>query len=286
MPYEQQMDRKNPGLFVFLLDQSLSMEAGLAGGSNRKADELALVINKLLREFCIRASGESGVKDYFHFAVIGYSTDHEGFPLIGPALIGPLAGRETVTISELDANPARIDTVNEVTVDEDTSELVTTEIPMPIWVDPVMQNGTPICGAIVKACEIIDAWIPAHRQSFPPVVINITDGDPTDGDPLPYADVLKQRCTDDGNVLFFNCCLSESPGTPFIFRGNVELMPDDCARRLFKMSSVLPEQLRQVAINREFEVEPNARAMAFNADMLVLIKFIRMGTLDVAESLR
>ena len=286
MPYDQQITRQNPALFIFLLDQSRSMEAGLAGGSNRKADELALVINKLLRELCIRAAGESGVKDWFHFAVIGYSTDHNGTPIIGPALIGPLAGRETVSTSELDANPARIDTVNEVSVDEETSELITNETKMPIWVDPVMQNGTPICGAIVKACEIIDAWIPTHRQSFPPVVINITDGEPTDGDPLPYADVLKQRCTDDGNVLFFNCCLSESPGTPFIFRGNVELMPNDFARLLFQMSSVLPEQFTQLARKEGVEVEPNARAMAFNADMVVLIRFLKMGTLSVVDGLK
>ena len=286
MPYEQRIDRSNPALFIFLLDQSLSMEMPFAGGSNRKADELALAMNKLLRELCIRAAGESGVKDWFHFAIIGYSTDHEGNPVIGPAQIGPLAGRETMTISEVDANPARIVTVNEVSVDEETSELVNTPTDMPIWVDPVMQNGTPICGAIVRACEVIDSWIPSHQKSFPPIVINITDGEPTDGDPLPYADVLKQRGTEDGNVLFFNCCLSEVPATPFIFRGNSELMPSDFARTLFQMSSLLPEQLAAVAKKEGIDVEPNARAMAFNADMVVLIKFLKMGTIVVVDSLR
>jgi hypothetical protein len=286
MPYEQQITRQNPALFVFLLDQSLSMEMPLGGGDSRKADELALVINKILREMCIRAAGDSGVQDWFDFSVIGYSTDPEGNPIIGPALIGPLAGREKVSCSELDANPARIDTVNEVGIDEETGELVTTEVKMPIWVDPVMRNGTPMCQAIVKACEIIDSWTAAHQKSFPPIVINITDGEPGDGDPIPYADVLKQRGTEDGNVLFFNCCLSETPGKTFIFRGSSELMPNDFAKQLFHMSSVLPEQLAQVARSEGIDVEPNARAMAFNADIVVLIRFLKMGTLSVVDSLR
>jgi hypothetical protein len=286
MPYAQQISRQYPALFVFLLDQSLSMEQTLAGSANRMADELALAINKLLRELCIRAAGESGVKDWFNFAVIGYSSDSDGNPIIGPALIGPLAGKELVSTSETDANPARIEKVTEIQVDEETGEMIEQLTDMPIWVDPVTLHGTPICGAIVKACEIIDQWIPQHAKSFPPIVINITDGESTDGDPIPYADVLKQRCTDDGNVLFFNCCLSPVPADPFVFRGNAELMPSDLARTLFQMSSVLPQEMVQVAKNAGLEVEPNARCMAFNADMVVLIRFLKMGTLSVVDNLR
>jgi len=137
----------------------------------------------------------------------------------------------------------------------------------------------------VKACAIIDAWILQHEKSFPPIVINITDGDGTDGDPIPYADTLKQRCTLDGNVLFFNCHLSATPADPFLFRGNSELMPDDFARKLFQMSSLLPESM--VAKGREMghDLENNARGMVFNADMVSLIKFLDIGTRG-AEKLR
>jgi hypothetical protein len=109
-------------------------------------------------------------------------------------------------------------------------------------------------------------------------VINITDGESSEGDPIPYADALKQRETSDGNVLFFNCCVSSIAADPFLFRGNGELMPDQFSRVLFQMSSVLPDAIREKARAQGQELEPNARGMAYNADMVSLIKFLDMGT--------
>jgi hypothetical protein len=44
------------------------------------------------------------------------------------------------------------------------------------------------------------------------------------------------------------------------------------------MSSVLPEPIYNRAVAEGFDLEPNARGMAFNADMVALIKFLDMGT--------
>ena len=211
-------------------------------------------------------------------AIIGYGSDEEGNPIIGPALLGPLAGREIVSINDIATNPARMETVTALIPDEETGEMIQMEQQSPVWVDATTQGATPICSAIVKACEIIDAWIPQHESSFPPIVINITDGESSEGDPIPYAESLKQRGTKDGNVLFFNCCLSATPADPFLFRGNGELMPDEFARQLFQMSSVLPESMVKKARADGQDLETNARGMAYNADMVALIKFLDMGT--------
>jgi hypothetical protein len=197
-------------------------------------------------------------------------------------LIGALAGRELVSIEEIANNPARIDNVTAFMQDEGTGELLEMPQQAPVWIDAKTQGATPICSALVKACEIIDAWTPQHGKSFPPIVINITDGESSEADPLPYAESLRQRGTEDGEVLFFNCCLSSTPGDPFLFRGNGELMPDEFARQLFHMSSVLPEPIVKKARDMGQDLEPNARGMAYNADMVTLIKFLDMGTRSAA----
>jgi hypothetical protein len=89
----------------------------------------------------------------------------------------------------------------------------------PVWVESRVAGGTPICSAIVKACEIIDRWTAEHGKSYPPIVINITDGESTEADPIPYAETLRERCTNDGNVLFFNLHLSSTPADSFMFDG-------------------------------------------------------------------
>lgn len=278
MAYSMEISRQNKALFLFLLDQSYSMEDPMANSANRKIDELTAAINAWLQNLSIACAKAEGFKDFFDIGIIGYGTDENSNPIIEPALIGPLAGRDIVTISEIAQNPARIDTVTAFMQDEETGELLEMPQQMPIWIDPVTRGATPICSAIVKVCEIVDNWIAQHPNSFPPIIINITDGESSEGDPIPYADTLRQRGTNDGNVLFFNCCVSSTAADPFLFKGNGELLPDEFAKSLFKMSSVLPESIVDKARAAGQELEPNARGMAYNADMVSLIKFLDLGT--------
>lgn len=278
MPYSQEISRDRKACFLFLLDQSFSMEEPLGGSPKRKCDELATALNAWLQNMTIRASGEAGIKDWMDIGVLGYRTDQEANPIIEPALSGALAGRKLVSIIDVGNNPARIDQVTALLPDEDTGEMLEMPTAMPVWLDPKAEGGTPMCGVLYEACEILDGWIEQHPHSFPPVVINISDGESSDGDPIPYADVLKQRSTSDGNVLLFNCHLSMTAADPFMFKGNGEVLPDELARVLFQMSSPLPETIYSRAVAEGFELEPNARGMAFNADMVTLIKFLDMGT--------
>jgi len=277
MAYQQAISREFKALFIFLLDQSMSMEEPLAGGE-RKCDELATAVNAWLQNMVIACSKAEGFKDYFDIVILGYGTDEDAVPVIGPALVGPLDGREMVSISDIANNPARMEQVTVMMPDDETGELLSMEQQRPVWVEARVAGGTPICSAIVKACEIIDRWTAEHGNSYPPIVINITDGESTEADPIPYAETLRERCTNDGNVLFFNLHLSSTPADSFMFRGNGELMPDQFAKQLFEMSSPLPESMVKIAQARGMEVEPNARGMAYNASMVDLINFLDMGT--------
>lgn len=263
--------RQDKGLFVFLLNQSASMEKPISNGIRRKADELTLAINAWLQAIAIACSRSEGINDYYDVSVLGYGSDGDGNPIIEHALIGPLAGQELVSISDVYTSPARIDTVTTFMQDEETGEMIEMPLRVPIWIDAKTQGGTPICSAIVKACELLDAWIPQHQQSFPPIVINITDGESSEGDPIPYAEALKQRATLNGNALFFNQCVSSVPGDSLLFPATETQMADPFARRLFRMSSILPDILVRDLAYLGQRVERSSRGMSFNADMSRLV---------------
>jgi hypothetical protein len=284
-PYSQEISRQNKACFLFLLDQSFSMEEPLGSSQNRKCDELVTAINGWLQNMAIRASGDEGIKDWMDVGVFGYRTDRSANPIIESALRGPLAGKTVVSIPEIGANPARIDTRNQFIPDEETGEMIQVPCEMPVWVDPVTEGGTPMCHMLYHAHEVLSGWIAQHPRSFPPIVVHITDGESQDGDPTPYAEAIKRLATEDGNVLLFNCHLSMTAADPFMFPSSGEGLPDHLAQVLFQMSSELPDPFFRHATAEGFPLQPGARGMAFNADMVCLIQFLNMGT-QAAPGLR
>ena len=284
-PYTQSISRQNKACFLFLLDQSFSMEEPLGNSSNRKCDELVAAINGWLQNMAIRASGDEGIKDWMDIGVFGYRTDQHANPIIESALQGPLAGRVLVSIPDIGSNPARIDMRTQYLPDEETGEILQVPCEVPVWVDPRAEGGTPMCHMLYLAHQVLSDWITQHPRSFPPIVVHITDGESQDGNPIPYADALKGLATEDGNVLLFNCHLSMTAADPFMFPDTDQGLPDDLARALFHMSSVLPEPFYRHAVSEGFPLQPNARGMAFNADMVCLIQFLNMGT-QAAPGLR
>src|SRR5262249_27214993 len=119
-------------------------------------------------------------------------------------------------------------------------------------------------------------WLPAHAGAYPPIVINITDGqatDVTDAALIERARCLTNLFTNDGNVLLFNCHISETAGRPILFPAVENELPDAYSRLLFQMSSVMPRPMQVAA-----EAAEGARGFVFNADLPGLIQFLDIGT--------
>jgi len=276
--YQREISRDNKACILFLIDQSYSMVETLGGSQRRKCDELCAAVNGWLHNMAIRASGDAGIRDWMDVGVIGYRTDPQAHPVIEPALQGPLAGKPLVSIVEIGNNPVRIDTMTQRFEDDETGEVMEIPTDTPVWVDPQTEGSTPMCHVLHYAHGVLQQWIGEHPHSFPPIVIHITDGESQDGDPIPYADAVRALQTSDGNVLLFNCHLSETAASPFVFPAHGEGLPDELAKVLFKMSSELPQPFFQAAVSEGFGLKQGARGMAFNADMVVLVKFLDMGT--------
>jgi hypothetical protein len=75
-----------------------------------------------------------------------------------------------------------------------------------------------------------------------------------------------------------NCHISSQNLTPIVFPDVDNDLPDEFARTLFQISSVLPPGMRQSAANENIPISDTARGFAFNADLVELIRFLDIGT--------
>lgn len=248
------------------------------GGAEQKGDAapskarvLADTVNRLLRNLVLRCAKEEGVRDYFHVGVIGYGERVQ--PLIEPAEGHGAAG--LVLISALADRPKRM----EERLQESDGEGTERRVKFPVWFDPHAKNGTPMCQALDLAAQQVRRWIDLHPRSFPPVVLNVTDGEATDGEPLRYAQQLRTFATDDGEVLLFNVHLSESEDPAVELPSDpVELPAEGYAEQLFEMSSRLPFSMRAAAEQEGYHVDLDTRGFVFNADPSALVRFLEIGT--------
>ena len=271
--YSAEISRANPTCFVFLLDQSRSMEDGIGGEDivQSKRDVVADAMNRLLQELAIKCAKEEGVRDYFYVSVIGYGK------AVGPALAGVLAGRQIVPLSEVATNPARLEE-RVKKVSDGAGGLVDLSVKFPIWVDPVANGGTPMSQAFAMAQSIVSTWLNDHPGCFPPVVLNLTDGESTDGDPTGPARALQELASADGHVLVFNLHVSSDASPAISFPDSEVLLPNQYAKALFNVSSVLPNLMRTYALQQGFSGSSDMRGFVFNADVTSVVQFLDIGT--------
>jgi hypothetical protein len=248
------------------------MAGGETSATRRKADAAATVLNKFLQNLVIKCSLGEEIRDYFDVGVIGYGAS------VGPAFVGALSGRDLVKISEIGKAPARIEERGK-RVDDGTGGLVEQKVRIPIWFEPVANGGTPMCQALSKAAEIISGWTSRNQMGFPPVVVNVTDGESSDGEPSSRADAVKAAMTTDGSALLFNIHLSsKGPDKAIEYPDSDGALPDDFAKMLFGMSSPLTDSMQAFAKQKGHNITGVARGFVYNADLTSLIEFIDIGT--------
>ncbi|HYT90786.1 MAG TPA: vWA domain-containing protein [Gemmataceae bacterium] len=284
--YSQAISSSSPSCLIFLLDQSFSMAESLPGSTTTKAQALADALNRSLVELISWAWHGATLGHYFDIGVLGYTTDRSGTPQVRSLLPGPLAGRDLVSVVELANNPLAVDVCQS---DDGSGNLI--ELKFPIWyrVAPTTTMlGTPTCAGLHRCRDIAAAWVATHASSFPPAVVHVTDGEATDGDPEPAAEELKAVATQDGNLLLCSWQLCALAKSTTIFPTAERPLAGDWARLLFRMSSVLPSQSRQLFEARGIPAGPGARCLAINGDATQMLALYRtddevMLTLDRDE---
>jgi hypothetical protein len=270
--YSAEISRGNPTAFVFLVDQSGSMIDRWGGGSAKsKAQEVADAINNLLYTMVMRCSKGEDVLDWFHVGVFGYGAS------VGSSLNGSLSGQDLVPISQLAANPAKLED-RPKKVSDGAGGLIDSVVKFPVWLKPLANGGTPMCAAFSRVKDVVQKWTADHALAYPPTIIHVTDGESTDGDPTEIAQALRGTGTEDGEALLFNVHISSKGGNQIRFADAEDGLPDDYAKMLFRTASVLPEPIRREAAREGFQVTDGSRGFAFNADLVQLIQFLDIGT--------
>jgi hypothetical protein len=245
--YTNPITRLHPTAFVILIDQSGSMKERIvyAGAEMTKSRAVSLIASSFIDELLYRARREGGTRDYYDIAVVGYSGDGVS------SLISPEG--EFTTPSHLAASAVRTEKIaRERILPSGRSVVAVTE--QNIWIPEKAAGITPMCGALEGALSLVEWWCRQKRgrESYPPTVINITDGetsDCTDEDVRTVAALIRATGTSDGNTVLMNIHIARGADTamPVMFPCTPEELPDHrYARLLWDISSDMPACCRDV----------------------------------------
>ena len=277
--YTAPITRATPTAFIILLDQSGSMsEPTLFDGiAQSKAEALATVTNALVDELVDRCRRVGGINDYYHIAILGYS---------GLGVRNLLCERGFVVPSELAARKVgQYSVVRERTLPDGRTVMTTTLNNR--WVEPTATGSTPMFEALSTAWRMADEFCADERfrNSYPPTIFNITDGEATDAmdtQLLAIAEQLKALSTLDGGAMLVNINLSSATDARrIVFPTSEHELPDDhYARLLYRMSSELPARYTQHIMRLRPDVPHGPfRAMSFNAMISDVVAMLNIGTI-------
>ena len=279
--YTAQITRNTPTAFIFLIDQSVSMQkyTTLYGEEMPMAEAVARIVNHQLNELVLRCVKGSETRDYYDIAIIGYGENaYSGWK-------GELEGRDFVKPSELKEHPYKKITTKKETRTRKGVKVV--EVEEVQWIEAEATQGwTRVHHAFEKAKGLLDEWMEKHhdKDCYPPTIINITDGEfngATKEYVLQQANELKSMFTNDGNVILFNIHISANKAVCVTCPASKdEVSFSSLATTMYEMSSLLPMRYSDRIADLRKDGTPNNRyrAMSINADMSTLIQLMDIGT--------
>ncbi len=212
--YEQKITETNKALIVIAVDQSGSMSGDIISGHRKitKSEMVADVANDLIAELIERSRRHDGVHDFFDIVVVGYS---------GKGVQVLHGERKWASTSELDKSAIdQREYIREWTLPNGRIQFYTHISRR--WIIPTATGLTPMYEAMLVIHDIVEEWcsMPENRNSFPPEIFNITDGESNDCD---YDDIveisskIKSLSTLDGAAILFNIHVTLASSKSILF---------------------------------------------------------------------
>jgi len=273
--YSARVTSKSPALIIILVDQSSSMDKPALGTEKSKAEVVADCVNQLIEELVLKSTKDfSEPKPYFDLTVIGYGRSEKS--KLQYLLRGTNEETPFVAIDELNRSAVIVGG-------------------RPTWIRPISDGGTPMCAAFKIAAKLAKRWVRQHIDNYPPVVFNVTDGAPTDGDPMNDFAELSQVSTSDGATLIFNAHIADGSGKrnrkskhrvpngdqlmkKISYPSSEKELSDELAKQLFRLSSPLPQSILEQLGDLNDGISTGACAMIFNGSPEDLVKLFNLGT--------
>lgn len=280
MSYSNSFSRRNPGFLVIMIDQSGSMCATSQNNGLELAENAANSVNNLINELILKlgivdANGNEIVKRSIKICLIGYGGPNDEAYCI-------LTDNEhpdgCMWIDEIDEKfpmgKIKVST-REGLFSQDCIEVV----------KPVADCCTPMGWAMSLAKDKVVDWVNSHNSSADPVpvVINISDGCPTDSDDdvRRYANEIKSLNIPDGNPRIFNIHISDDSTSDVRFPSNTNGL-ESWAHLLFEISSeVTSDLIQSIPELVNSHVSGGEKMMMSNvSDPVALLNFLKIGTLQ------
>ena len=280
-PYTAQITRNTPTAFIFLIDQSVSMQKKtmLYGEEMTMAEAASRIVNNQINELVYRCIKLNDTRHYYDIAVVGYGEKaYSGWQ-------GELAGRGFVSPEELKNHPYTKITTRKETRTRNGVKI--NEVEQIQWVSAHHDRPwTHYHDAFDYAKRLLEEWMKEHHEKdcYPPTVIHVTDGEfkhATRDLVTQKANELKAMFTNDGNVILFNIHFTAQNGSKSVVCpiNKNELSGNAYAEALFDMSSLLPERYNQDIARCLNDTRAGRHvAMGINADATTLIKLMDIGT--------
>lgn len=229
---------KSPMLVIYLLDASGSMASGMSRKSRVE------VLNKAIDTTVYRMFGRSRsgehIRPRYKIAMIAY-------------------------------NDTVFDIYNGII---SINELVNAGLPE---FTPGGMTNTAL--AFEYAEKLLKNELPKMDSCPPPLICHVTDGEYTGDDPEPIANRIMNMAVPDGNVLVQNIYINDDileNSIPDVrnWKGisAISELNNEYAKKLYLMSSVLPDSYRETVNEMGYNIEANIRMMipAVDSDILSL----------------
>ncbi|HEX7556798.1 MAG TPA: hypothetical protein VF338_09255, partial [Leptolinea sp.] len=171
MPYQAEISRTNPTCFLFLVDHSTSMNEPVMGtaGNPKKSEFVAEALNRVLQSLVVSASKDLDIRQYYQVGIIGYGSE------IQSILPGVDYESHLAWIDEVYQHPLRIEDRQRKEPDG-AGGFIELNVKFPVWVEPYARGHTPMRQVFEEASRILSQWVQDFPDSYPPTVINLTDG--------------------------------------------------------------------------------------------------------------
>jgi len=261
----------NPGFVAFMVDVSDSMNQHIAGAAGvTKADAAAEAANNTIMEFVLAHRGGGGdVRNRLQIAQLNYGSQ-----------VTAGLGADVVGLADLANNPTDF-----ITAQDGNGQ----PTQLPIWLRPQASGSTHMRAAFSKMRGVFASYLQRAGGAASPerprlmLGFNITDGQPTDGDPSGELEHLAQEAAAAGNqFIMTNIHVSENPNAvPVLFPTEEQAAGfDDYGKALFEMSSPVPDALMPLVreLNPAAATGTGARMMAVNANLDGLNSVIQVGS--------
>lgn len=267
MAYQNAFTRANPGLIVFLVDQSKSMEDSWSNNQSL-AENTSNSINSVIYELILRLTLPSGqVKRSAFLTIIGYGgQDNYKANIVADDWIDEIESTYPVESMSI-MTPAG-------NIVQDCTKVL----------EPVIGGGTPMASAFKTAKDIIESWIQTHNTAEDPipVIINISDGDPTDNvtELKQYVSEINNLVIPDGKPLIFNIHLSSNSSNEVKFAKTLPQNSDAMTSLLHEISSeALPELINEIPELKAIGLQGGEKLFMSNVQRAEeLTKFLQLGT--------